>query len=396
MVAQAHQLGLVVMPYLDISWWNLKSRTMQSLERPADVAVQNRLGQPRLEKYPGDHDGYVVSPYVPVVRDQLARMMDEWRTEVPADCVFFDQIGARPWVRDFNPAAPTPISYADGWLAALAPYSSRCVMVEDGWDRLAQTSVGFHGSGLMMMREHDSLNDYFGPGNWQPYPLADWLFHDKVLVYQHDLSPTTMTDDPEVLLWNAAFGYVLSYSWSGLENTLYSPWLDLVGSFQRTLGPLYAGRPLTGYRTLAPNATESDFGDYSVVANWSATTSYPTDGYGLAPHGFLARTADGSVVAGAFADSFGGVPLSDGTHYLLVQRGDDEVRVRQPIGDDTDLGVAPPARWQPGQPLVATAYDVNGNALGTAPGTIRDGRFVFHWARAVGPGQTVVYRVAAG
>ena len=89
-------------------------------------------------------------------------------------------------------------------------------MVEDGWDRLARDAVGFHGSLLMMSRELDLPNTYFGAGNWQPYPLATWLFHDKVLLYQHDLYDGTMAIDLEVLTWNMAFGLVSSYSWDAL------------------------------------------------------------------------------------------------------------------------------------------------------------------------------------
>ena len=42
--------------------------------------------------------------------------------------------------------------------------------------------------------------EFWGEGNWRPWPLALWLVHDKVLMYQHDLAEETMTDDDEVLL----------------------------------------------------------------------------------------------------------------------------------------------------------------------------------------------------
>jgi hypothetical protein len=257
---------------------------------------------------------------VPQVRDRVQKLMEEWRTDVQADCLFFDQIGARTWRRDFNRAAPTPLAYDDGWLELLAPYADRCLMVEDGWDRLARSFVGFHGSVLLLDRDFDEPNKFFGAGNWQPYPLADWLFHDKVLLYQHDLAESTMTADPEVLLFNAAFGFMLSYSWDGERDTLASPWLDLVGKVQKALGPLVAGRALTGYRELAPGVTESSFGGYSVVANWSKGASFQADGYSIAPEGFLARADDGSVVAAALVDSVGGRSLSPGTHYFVSDR----------------------------------------------------------------------------
>lgn len=333
MVETAHSLGLLVMPYLNVSWWDEESPTVQALPpplRPRDIAVQNEAGEPWLEKFAGG-GGIVTSPHVPVVRDRVAQLMDEWRTEVPVDCVFHDQLGARPWRRDFNPAAPNPLAYYDGWLELMAPYHDRCVMVEDGWDRLARDFVAFHGSLLMMQREHRYADDKWGEGTWGPYPLALWLLHDKVLLYQHDLYEGTMAVDAEVLTWNMAFGLVSSYSWNALTNSLASPWLDLAGEMQRAVGPQYAGRPLTAYRTLADGVTESTFGDLSVVANWNAAGSFSLDGYGVAPQGFLARTSDGSVVAGAFQGTFDGVALSPGTHFLIRERDETGVWVREPL-----------------------------------------------------------------
>jgi len=252
-------------------------------------------------------------------------------TDVPADCLFFDQIGARVWRRDFNPAAPTPLAYNDGWLSLMAPYRPRCLMVEDGWDRLADSFAGFHGSLLSMAREHDYSDVKWGKGNWEPYPLAAWLFHDKVLIYQHDLYEGTMTRDPEALTFSLAFGFVLSYAWNGWEGTLDSPWLGLAGAVQRALGPYYAGRALTGYRNVAPEVTETAFGDFTVLANWSPTTRHDVDGYGIAPGGFLGRSADGRVLAGAFVGTFDGKPLPGGVHYRIVERTGDGVTVQEPL-----------------------------------------------------------------
>jgi len=311
-VDAAHSLGQLVMPYLNVSWWDDQSPSVRGLPPPlipADIALQTTAGRPLSEQYNG-HDGYVVSPWAPYVRGRVRALMEEWRRDVAADCLFFDQIGARPWRRDFNPAAPGPLAYADGWLSLLAPYADRCLMVEDGWDRLAASVSGFHGGLLQMAREHDWPDTHWGEGTWEPYPLALWLLHDKVLLYQHDLYEGTMTQDAEVLTFNLAFGLVLSASWEA--GTLDDPWLALAGRVQRLLGPYYAGRPLTGYRSLAPAVTESEFGGgYSVIANWSSEEPFDVGGYRIAPLGFLARTADGRVLAGAFGDVWSGVTLAD-------------------------------------------------------------------------------------
>ncbi|MDQ4029877.1 MAG: DUF6259 domain-containing protein [Actinomycetota bacterium] len=295
MTGEARSLGHAVMPYLNVSWWDPDSPSLSRVEA-REVAVADEAGTPTWQEY-GGRGGWVVSPYAALVRERVARLMEEWRTDVSADCLFFDQFGARPWLRDFNPAAPGPLAYDDGWLALMAPYASHCLMVEDGWDRLAESFVGFHGSALMLDREHDEPDEFWGEGNWRPWPLALWLFHDKVLMYQHDLAEETMTDDAEVLLWNLAFGLVLSYSWDERSQTLESPWLERVGALQRTLGPLYAGRTLDSWRELGDDLTESRFGELVVVANWSRTETVTVDGRRLGPFGFLARTADGKLLA---------------------------------------------------------------------------------------------------
>ena len=393
MIDDAHARGLLVMPYANVSWWDDGSPTLLTLPPPLtvkDVAVQDDRGEPFLERF-GDHAGYVVSPYAPYVRDRVAQVLARFRSELPIDCLFLDQIGARPWVRDFNPASPTPLAYDDGWLALMAPYGDRCLMVEDGWDRLAATFAGFHGGLLLMHREHDIPNLDWGPGDWDPYPLADWLLHDKVLLYQHDLYEGTMTADPEVLTWNLAFGFQLSYSWNGLTGSLDSPWLDAAGSFERALGPHYAGVPLDAYEEPAPGVTASTFGDLRVLANWSGG-AYETDGFTVAPGGFLARAPD--VTAGSFAGSFAGAPLSPGTHYLIVQQGDGAVTVRQPLGDDTPVSVEPPASRGDGRTPQATAYSSAGRMLADVGGALESGRFVFDYRGTVDGEHVGYYRVS--
>jgi len=397
MVEAAHARGDLVMPYLNLSWWDPNSPTMRQLPAPLqekDVAVLDARGDPVTVEY-GNHTGVIVSPFASFVRQRVAQEVEQWRTEVPADCLFLDQLGARPWLRDFNPAAPNPLAYDDGWLSLTAPYAGRCLMVEDGWDRLARDFVGFHGSLLMMARELDAPNQIFGTGNWEPYPLADLLFHDKVLMYQHDLYEGTMATDSEVLTWNMAFGFVSSSSWQTAPAET-SPWLDLAVALQRDLGPHYAGVPLTDYRSLTPQVTQSTFGDLEVIANWDTNAVYTAGGYDVVPYGFLARTADGGILAGAFQGHFDGVPLSPGTHFLIVERRAASLTVRQPVGDDTDVAIDPPLSWTAAHALQATAIDVNGNDIGTVTGELLDGRFVFHYASTLDRRPAAAYRVTVG
>lgn len=389
---EARGLGVLSMPYLNVSWWRADSPTLRSLPAGTsvgDLAGRGADGRPLLERY-GDRVGYLVSPWAPLVRDRVQRLLEQWRSEVPVDCLFFDQLGARPWQRDLSPSAPGPLAYEDGWLSLLAPYADRCLMVEDGWDRLAASFSGFHGSLLLGERQEQLPDSYFGAGNWQPYPLAPPLLHDKVLLYQHDLYEGTMTADPEVLLWNMAFGNVLSYAWDGDARTLDGPWPGLVGDLQRTLGPLVAGKPFLGWQELGRDLTRSDFGTLAVVANWSQAAWAERDGYGLPPLGWLARSPDDAVVAGALAGRFAGAPLAPGRHYLVVERTGEAVAVRQPLGPETDIELAPPSASRPDAPLHAYVQRADGLLLQEVPLALRAGRVVLHLAE--GPS---AYRIVA-
>lgn len=303
-IAQAHADGDLVMPYDNLSWWDPASPTMRGTT-PAAVAALDAKGAPQTIDY-GTHAGVIVSPFAQLVRSRSAQELDSWRA-LGADCVFLDQLGARPWLYDFDRAAPSPVAYDDGWLSLLAPYRNRCVMAEDGWDRLARDVVGFHGGLLMMQRELAYVDHYFGAGNWQPYPLATWLVHDKVLMYQHDLFPGTMAADGEVLTWNLAFGLVQSVEWRLGDE--HDPWLELAARLQRDLGPHYAGVSLRSFTEPAPGVTRSVFGDLTVDANWTDATWD-----GIAPQGFRAVAPGVS----ATAEPDGSYTLTDagGTYRL--------------------------------------------------------------------------------
>jgi hypothetical protein len=320
-VKSAHDRGDLVMPYLNVSWWNPQSPTVQGLPAPLtgpSVAALNSGGVPATEQFSG-FDGYIVSPSVPYVRQRVQAEIDRWHKDIGADCQFFDQIGARPWRYDFNPAASSPLAYYDAWLSLFEPNAGSCLMVEDGWDRLAASFSGFDSSLMLMEREFEWLTGRYGP-NWTTFPLALWLFHDKVLLYQHDLFEQTFTADPQMLTWNLAYGYILSYDW---DTGLGGPWLGIDAAFEQALGRHYAGAALTSYKTLADGVTETRFGTYSVVANWTGSP-YAIDGQTIAAGGFLARTDDGSLVAGEFAD--GG-----GLNYRIVQNG--QTTFQTPVPD---------------------------------------------------------------
>ena len=379
--AAAQSLGLFVMPYTNPTWWDDQSPTVQSLASPltvAGIAVEDQTGAAVYETY-APNRGFVACPYSPFVQQRIGSLMAQWSNSVPVDLLFQDQIGARPWRLDFNPAAPDPTQYSSGWLSLTQTWSAQGLMTEAGWDRLAATEIGFTGSPLntypgsadaVRWFTSSIANRTFGIGNWQPYPLAGWMFHDKVLTYMHDLEDATVTNNLDSLTWNLTFGNILSYRLD--DYTKHPGWPQLVIALQRLLGPRYAGRLLDDFSYLAPDVVVARYGDLSVTANWGSAPYT-----GIAAGGFLAQTDDGAVMAGVF----NGGALSAGDHYVIVDQSSAIVNVRQPLGADTQLTVLAPATQ-------VIAIGADGAPIGPVDAQIGNGQVTFVYRSSAG-GQAV-------
>jgi hypothetical protein len=385
----AHSLGLLVMPYTNPTWWDTQSPTVVASGDIAALAVLNQGGRPVYETY-GPNSGFVSSPWAPGVQNRLAALMAQWTTDVPVDLVFHDQIGSRPWLRDFNPAAPDPQSYSSHWLDFTNSYTGQYLMTEDGWDRIAATEIGFAGSLLtgattwtptqVRWGPGSRGNTAFGAGLWEPYPIGVWMFHDKVFFYHHDLDALPMNAGVEVLTWNAAFGVNAGYYWP----ELHSPnpdWAAIAAAFQPAVMSRAAGRILSAYRTVADGVTSSRFDDLSVIANWNVGSTWQVDGHTIAPSGCLARSDDGALLAGVFTGTLEGAPLSPGVHYLIIERGGEVITVRQPSGPDTSLRMALPPEWASGTAVTVHAIARDGREIGTAPLTVDGAEGSFSYAR---------------
>jgi hypothetical protein len=169
--------------------------------------------------------------------------------------------------------------------------------------------------------------------------------------------------------------------WDGTTHSLDSPWLDVVGSFQHALGPLYAGQPLQDYRSPAAGQTVTEFPNLTVTANWKDAT--PT---------FVAQAKDDSVTAGVAGGTFDGSPLSGGTHYLVVTRAPNVVTVHQPLGPDTQISVRVPSGWT----NVNLSWDGADGLTHTVPGTAVGGRFTFTCAGPQPGLPALTYRITRG
>jgi hypothetical protein len=94
---------------------------------------------------------------------------------------------------------------------------------------------------------------------------------------------------------------------------------------------------LTADRELAPDVTQSDFGGHYDRRELERRAPYQISGQTVAPSGCLVRSRPGNPLAGVFVQQFNSEKLSDGPHYLVIDRKPDGYQVRQPAGEDTPL-----------------------------------------------------------
>ena len=247
--------------------------------------------------------------------------MDEWQTQVPADCIFLDQLGARPVASRLQPGVADPDSpTTTAGSPCSRTYADRCLMVEDGWDRLAR-DVGRlprqPADDVARARPAEHATSARETGSRTRSP--SWLFHDKVLMYQHDLYDGTMAIDLEVLTWNMAFGLVSSYSWDEL-----GPGGEPVARARRApaarLRPALRRRPALRLHEPRAGREREHVRRPRGRREPGRERGYSVDGYDVAPGGFFARTAANDLLAGAFAGLLRRRRLSAGVHYLIVER----------------------------------------------------------------------------
>jgi hypothetical protein len=387
MFQYAKTLGLMVMPYTNPTWWDNQSPTIQTLPGPLtidSIAVINDSHAPWYEYY-GSKGGYVVSPYVQFVRQRVDQLVNQMTTEVSSDFVFEDQVGARSLMFDNNPVSPTPTSYIDGWLLHAGTHPN-LLMTEMGFDRLAKSMVGFHGSVLLSERLGYTAS-WWGNNTWHPYPMSAMILRDKVLNYQHDLATETMTKDKKTLTWNLAYGLMLSYDivTGGLANS----WLNVTGDFQEHVLSRYASVRMTGFTNLTVKVTLSDFSTCAVTANWDSVNTFTQSGQTISASGAMVSSYDGNLRAGIFT-KYNGTPLSSGDHCIIEQRDTVGITVRHPLGTDTYLRIMPLSGWGINAAVDVRAYNAKDSIITILPSHFTPDSVSFTFVQNVG-GHKVAY-----
>ena len=249
---KGQELGHLMMPYTNTSWWCIDPKG-PTFERAGEAPLLRKLdGSLSKERY-SKNEGYTVCYWHPEVIAAHRRTHREMVDEFPSDVLFQDQVGARGFRWDTNPASPYATSSPEG-LHSLTMEDAETVPVatEDGYDRVAQFETMLCGMAWGMIpaegRHATGHNRFhFVDGEWEFFPLMGYLAHENCLFTAHDLGH--FLSDPERLAYGLAFGYGMTEfaNVGTLRRADRKAWLFWLDAVQKTVCAAYAGQPLLDF-----------------------------------------------------------------------------------------------------------------------------------------------------
>jgi hypothetical protein len=330
-VQRCGQLGLLVMPYTNPTWWCDHPRGPTFMREGEAPLLRKFDGSLSYEIY-GVNDGYTVCHWHPAVRAANRITLQQFTTNYPVDILFQDQCGARTWQYDSNPASPTPFAYADGLVSMVAEDSlTKPLGTENGWDRIVNYESQLCGLTWNIVPTEDApswrtfMNDRFPPETWDIFPLAQYIAHDKAAMTHHDLGQ--FVTDEEVLSWTLGLGFGLSYRTyaTDLANRPAREWLLWLDRLQKSVCARYIGQPVvnfvqdrgTNLVSEPDGVLRATYGQVSIIANLSPSPRLE-EGLNLAPFGFCA-TAPG-VVAARLNSIAGSGPGQDAVSFIVEDK----------------------------------------------------------------------------
>ncbi len=302
----AHARGHLVMPYTNPTFWCDNPRGETFLAEGEAPLLVMADGKHHYEHY-GKNDGWTPCLWHPAVRKANAKIMGQFTHDFPVDVLFQDQVGARSWFRDFNPASPAPWAYSEAMLEMNAEDASNIALAtEGGWDRVVDNEAALCGMTFWIVpRSGGACTDakkQWRPDTWRIEPLAAYLAHDKSLFFLHNLGHFTIPQDIRAAA--VALGFSMSTIVSVREGHYndFDKWLgwnEPVFATQRDVVARYALKPLTAFRHDFGPALDSgadplgndngivvaEYGDVKVVANLGPVAR-AVDGVELEPFGY--------------------------------------------------------------------------------------------------------------
>jgi len=323
---RARELGLLMMPYVNPTWWCDQSLALK--EHPDAVLAIGLDGKPYREWY-GPNGGWSICALHPLVRELDDRCLRDFVDDLGCDILFQDQIGARGFLYDLNPAEPTPYAYTEGMIALARTDCQKVPLsTERGWDGILNYEAQFCGvAWAAVPTTHGSFWsgnfwENFAAGQWRISPLPLYMAHDKVAFTLHDLGHFVY-GEPELAMV-LALGHQLSYPLA-VGSTETSPgfrwfrWLDVL---QKQVAARYMLAPLEDFGHLTQSAVRAQYGDITVAGSIEERPVEFGDVV-LASPGWYARSADGALEAGRLA-RYRGRGYPSPIEFVRVREGDTE------------------------------------------------------------------------
>lgn len=314
--------GRLAMPYTNPTWWN-ESPTMTALG-PENAAIHKRSGGPAEDWY-GTNRGWIISPRLKAVHDRRMRTLDEFTETVPSDILFEDQLAAREFQIDWNPAAPGPMSYLSGMRDIAREKAGRIpVMTEGAWDALVPYEIGFcNVIGPLGPKDRPprvgGYDRFFGPGNWRFYPGMLFWANSRVRSYPHNLAPASFLESLQQLAWSLVFSHGLISEITPAKLESDKVWRSIAAKFSSRAALHTVGQDLRRYEELPDGLALADYGNAVVRANFTEDDASAGD-WRIGPDGFLFQTRDRRLLAGAVT-GVSGIRLSNPAVFILESAG---------------------------------------------------------------------------
>jgi hypothetical protein len=386
-------LGSLSMPYFNPTWWDMNSPTLLNLTRAqgnlSEAAALNASGLPIEETYPDSppRSGIVVCPRAPFVRARIAIELQALSSNasgappvkapcdesqpLPSSFVFEDQVGARFPSLDDSPfeAQLGAFGFELGLLEHAQAHEEVGLHTEQGFDRLARSVIGFHGSVL----QYEAAAPWGAENtDWRPEPLfAASGLRAIVSPYQHNLAGEIMARTVSLACWSLSMGFHLSLDLSSSAARQNASWTQTIASFQRVAASRFADYRAVSVSEVPFDGRNISFSAddftpplepfYSTTAhvvwqcNASASDALPLilpGGSGvsiLTQGGCVAYGESGDTVAGFFDGLFQGAPLAPGIHAIVIDATcsllttdavPQTICVEHTLGQDTDVTVS--------------------------------------------------------
>ena len=322
---RANELGHLVMPYTNYTWWCYDT---PYLAEHGEAALQKRVdGYPILEHY-YEQIGYTASQWSPI---HQRIMFDEVETlrDYGIHILSVDQMAARPFRPPFmtedywwdhNPACPTPTGAIQGIADAAKRLDEMLPLSTEVWENgpvdylvnWCMQFCGFHIAGVPGAGAQLNEAGAGGAGGDVRFaPLIHALAHDKTIFTWHDLAPATSAWNDYRLSLSLLLGFQLIYvegargEHARAHRKLFSAqrppdaahwpdadtreWLDWLHQLSTHVVSRYLGQPLHAFRYLTPQVAEALYGEVTITANLGDAPHALSDDITIAPNGFYAR-----------------------------------------------------------------------------------------------------------